>query len=201
MRIKIEDWYDIGQSWTRDFKPGVYVLVGPNGAGKSTLLTQIEECAKKRKMMHIGYNDVIDGRNSGKHNMLWSNDAVGFATAACSSEGQELALHVGRFIGKLGSATAQAVAAGQSLICTIDGADSGASIDRVRDLNDFLHFFENENKGQDIYIFISTNQYEMTHGLTCIDPRTGKQVEFSSYDNYVEWICNYLPKEDDADEM
>lgn len=201
MRLKIEDWYDIDQSWTKDFKPGVYVLVGPNGAGKTTLLTQIREYADRHNFTHIGYNDVADGREHGKHSMLYANDATGFATADCSSEGEELAIHFGRFLGKLGSATKQAVTAGKSLICTIDGVDSGASVDRVRDLNEFLHFLEKDNEGHEIYIFISTNQYEMTHGLTCIDPRTGKQVKFSSYDNYVEWICNYLPKEDDDDEM
>ena len=120
MRLKIEDWYDIGQSWTKDFKPGVYVLVGPNGAGKTTLLTQIREYADRHDFTYIGYSDVTDGREHGKHCMLYANDGTGFATAACSSEGQELALHVGRFIRKLGSVTQQAVTAGKSLICTIN---------------------------------------------------------------------------------
>ena len=86
------------------------------------------------------------------------------------------------------------------LFILLDGLDSGASIDRARDLMHLFDLIESEAKTEDgkdtheIYILVAVNSYELAR-KRCLDVRTREYLSFKSYEEYAEFICNYLPKE------
>ena len=85
--------------------PGVTVLVGCNGTGKTTLLSTI-----KRRLNYmdvpeylcIKYDNVKDGGSSAKSRAGFYGDFTTLATAMCSSEGEEITIHLGNKAREIG---------------------------------------------------------------------------------------------------
>ena len=101
--LKLEkDPYDTCESLFKkqniEFSQGVTVLVGCNGSGKTTMLNTI-----KRRLNHmdmpeylcIRYDNVKDGGSSAKSRAGFYGDFTTLATAMCSSEGEEITIHLG----------------------------------------------------------------------------------------------------------
>ena len=194
LRIKIEDWYDIHNGYTLSLQPGVTALVGPNGAGKTTLLTQLRDyaadTARRNRFKVLNYSNMTDGGDVAMQSYLSCGDMTQLATAMVSSEGERIIVNLSRFIPKIRPAIEVAEQEGKILIILIDAIDSGMSIDKLRDVAELLDMIAKDIEGKNIYLVISTNNYELAKGR-CLNPRTGKYVSFGSYAEYADFICSF----------
>ena len=208
------DYYDEGfnlyKKKTITIKPGVTVLVGCNGIGKSTLLSQIKDSLKKDNVPCISFDNLKDG---GSHSISEAGFYGNFgfmATAMCSSEGENilmnitnLAARLGKFVkdgedpkGKKYTQLARSIAKlnGEEIEeseipkerwILLDAVDSGLSVDNIVDIKEQLFKTILEyNYGNEIYIVISANEYEMARGEQCFDVYNGKYVTFKDYEEY-----------------
>ena len=67
----------------------------------------------------------------------------------------------------------------------LDAVDSGLSVDNIVDLKEQLFKTILEyNYGNEIYIVISANEYEMARGEKCFDVYNGKYVKLNDYEEY-----------------
>ena len=191
------DYYDEGfnlyKKKTITIKPGVTVLVGCNGIGKTTLLHQMRDTLKKDKIPYVSF------------------DNFGFmATAICSSEGENIVMNVGNLAARLGqfvktgedtkekkyTQLARSIAQinreeieeseiSKERWILLDAVDSGLSVDNIVDIKEQLFKTILEyNYGNEIYIIISANEYEMARGEQCFDVYNGKYVTFKDYEEY-----------------
>ena len=194
LRIKIEDWYDIHNGYTLSLQPGVTALVGPNGAGKTTLLTQLRDyaadTARRNRFKVLNYSNMTDGGDVAMQSYLSCGDMTQLATAMVSSEGERIIVNLSRFIPKIRPAIEVAEQEGKILIILIDAIDSGMSIDKLRDVAELLNMIAKDIEGKNVYLVISTNNYELAKGR-CLNPRTGKYVSFGSYEEYANFICGF----------
>lgn len=192
MRIQIDDWYDIHKGFALELQPGVTCVVGPNGAGKTTLLTQLKNFADVNGITVWKYSNFTDGKYEDDR-YLNANVRL-FATSAFSSEGEKVAMHFAGRVSEIGRLVSESKANGKPAFVLLDALDSGASIDRVRELYDLFVLINNDIKdGGEVYVVVAINQYELAKSpLRCVDCRTGKTVKFSCYDEYAEYICGYL---------
>ena len=195
--IPIVDWYGLHDGFNLTLQPGFTALVGPNGAGKTTLLVQIREFAKEHSIDLFEYSNLTDGGGAARQRYLNSSDLVSFATAATSSEGEQVAMNFANVVRKLGAAVTHAKASGKPLIVLLDAIDSGASIDRARDLRDFFTFVSENDIGSDtdVYLVMAVNHFELAKTpAVCINVRTGERLRFDSYDQYADFVCSFQDK-------
>ena len=206
--------YDIYKNKTITIKPGVTVLVGCNGIGKTTLLHQIRDELKKNKIPYISFDNLKDG---GSHSISEASFYGNFgfmATAMCSSEGENIVLNVGNLAARLGQFVkdgedqkekkyvqlAQSIAQinGEQIEeheiskerwILLDAIDSGLSVDNVVDIKEQLFKTILEyNFGNEIYIVVSANEYEMARDEQCLDVYNGKYITFKDYEEYRNFI-------------
>ena len=198
-RCKIPDWYGIHSGYNLLLRLGYTALVGPNGAGKTTLLQQLEEIAKERGYEVIRYSNEKDGGDRAKQQYLASGSMEYLAAAACSSEGEQVAMNFGRVAGKIGQLVRKSVENNIPLFILLDGLDSGASIDRTRELMSLFQLVERDagvmpgGAVHDLYIVAAANSYELAK-QRCVDVRTGKVMTFGSYEEYAKFICGYFDR-------
>lgn len=107
-KIKIvRDYHDeninLYKKGTVEIEPGLTVLVGCNGAGKTTLLKQIEKRLKKDEIPCIYFDGQFDGGTNARAMAAFMDDFEFVASSMCSSEGENIALNVGRFARRIGS--------------------------------------------------------------------------------------------------
>ena len=136
------------------------------------------------------------------------------ATAICSSEGENIVMNMGKLASRLGSFVKEGVDPKEKgymkLAKTIieingkeieeieipkerwillDAVDSGLSVDNIVDIKEQLFkTILKYNYGNEIYIVISANEYEMARGEQCFDVYNGKYVTFKNYEEYRELI-------------
>lgn len=199
LRCKIHDWYGLHNGFNLLLRPGYTAIVGPNGAGKSTLLHELAEIGEERGYDVFRYSDVTDGRDAAVQRTI--DGGMGplslFFTFATSSEGERAALSFGEAVRNIGEAVAKAIAADKPLLILLDSLDSGASIDRLRELMDFFQLVEHDagiqpgGAAHAIYIVAAVNSYELAKRM-CVDPRTGQSLTFGSYEEYARFICGYF---------
>lgn len=199
LRCKIEDVYGLHDGFNLLLRPGYTAIVGPNGAGKTTLLRQLAEIGEQRGYTVFRYSDATDGRYAAVQRQM-------FFTLVTSSEGERAALSFGQVARDIGNAVREAVAADKPLLILLDSLDSGASIDRLRELMDFFQLVENDAGVQPggakhaIFIVAAVNSYEMSTRM-CVDPRTGQSLTFGSYADYAQFICGYFKAHKRQDEQ
>lgn len=72
----------------------------------------------------------------------------------------------------------------------LDAVDSGLSVDNIIDLKEqlFKTILEEYNFGNEIYILISANEYEMARDEQCFDVYNGKYITFKDYEEYRKFI-------------
>ena len=71
----------------------------------------------------------------------------------------------------------------------LDAVDSGLSVDNIVDIKeDLFKTILEYNFGNEIYIIVSANEYEMARGEKCFDVYNGKYVEFKDYEEYRDFI-------------
>ena len=202
-----------------EFKPGVTVLVGCNGCGKTTLLHQIKDYLKSKKVPVVSFDNLHDGGSHARSLALYENNFEFLSTAACSSEGENIIMNIGRVAStlrqfiktgesqdksdKLAKAFAQAVWGDEKEEVPnerwflFDAIDSGLSVDNVIDIKE--HLFKtilNDADGCDIYIIVSANEYEMCREENCLDVSTGKYIQFDGYEEYRGFVIQSRKKKD-----
>lgn len=194
MIVHIDDWFDIHKGFDLELTPGYTPLVGPNGAGKTTLLRQLNDKFEKHIDFKVfKYNNYSEGGKQATQKQLNCGSISYLATLVTSSEGEQIAMNFGQECKKLGQTVAECKTEGKNLLVLLDAIDSGASIDRLRD---YLSLFKMitqdcENSNIECYIVVAVNNYELVQDKICKDVRTGKDISFSSYENYANFICNY----------
>lgn len=197
-RCKIEDWRGIHNGYWLTLRPGYTALVGPNGAGKTTLLRQLREIAAKRDYLVFSYSNLTDGGHTARQIYLETGNLPMLATAALSSEGENITINFGPAVQKIGQYVTRSVNENRHLMILLDSLDSGASIDRMRELMGLFDRIlqdcgvaDHSAPSRGIYIVNAVNAYEMARDRICVDPRTGKCRVFTDYKSYADFICGY----------
>lgn len=210
----IKDYYDEGfdlyKKKTIEIKSGVTVLVGCNGIGKSTLLRQIKDKLKKDNIPYVMFDNLKDGGGYAVSEAGFLGNFGFMATAMCSSEGENIVMNIGNLAARLGQFVkdgedpkekmhiklARSIAAinGEEVEepeipkerwILLDAVDSGLSADNIVDIKELL--FETileYNFGNEIYIIVSANEYEMARGEQCFDVYNGKYIKLKDYEEY-----------------
>ena len=57
-------------------------------------------------------------------------------------------------------------------------------------INDFA------DKGYELYIIVSANEYELANGEECFDVMNGKYIRFTDYDDFKKFIIRSREKKD-----
>ena len=210
-----KDYYGEGinlyRKKTITINPGVTVLVGCNGIGKTTFLHQIQYRLKKERIPSIQYDNLNDGGNNSVSEAGFNEDFSFLATAIQSSEGENIVMNVGKLASelnefiKIGSIkeknpfvkilksmndekkSDKKVIAERWIL--LDAVDSGLSVDNIINIKEQL--FETilkNNYGNEIFIVISANEYEMARGEQCFDVYNGKYITFKDYEEYRNMI-------------
>lgn len=196
-RCKIEDWYGIHPGFPLSLRPGYTALVGPNGAGKTTLLRQVEEIVRAKGYDVFYYSNQEEGGSVAMERNMLRDNMEFVATAFCSSEGERVAMSFADILPKLGSRVRKDIAEGRPLFIFLDGLDSGASIDRTRELMSLFELIEKDAGVQpggaehEVYILAAVNSYEMAR-RRCVNVRTGESMTFGGYEEYADFICFYF---------
>jgi len=198
---KIEDWHGLHGGYTLRLRPGYTALVGSNGAGKTTLLSQLKEIAKDRGFNVLSYSNLRDGGGNSMQKSLSEGDLEFLATAVSSSEGEQVYMNFGRAVKSIGKAVAQYKKDNTPLLVLLDAIDSGASIDRQREIRELMSCIErdigvlgNANPQVEIYIVAAVNTYELAAAAPCVDVRDEKQYSFTSYSEYADFICRFFDR-------
>lgn len=197
-RCKIKDVYGIHDGYNLILRPGYTSIVGPNGAGKTTLLNQLEEIARDRSYIVYRYSHLVSGGNAARQKWLENGDITLLAASATSSEGENISIAFGQAVKTIGAAVAKAVKEETPLMVLLDSLDSGASIDRLRSLTGLFNLIlkdagvlGHDRPERGVYIVAAVNAYELAWHGVCVDPRTGKTMTFSDYNDYASYICSY----------
>lgn len=214
----MKDYYEEGCNLYKKkniiIESGVTVLVGCNGIGKTTLLHQIRDRLKKDDIPYIEFDNLRDGGSKSISEAGFYGNIEFMATAICSSEGENIVMNIGNLATRLG----QFVKTGEDpkkkkhsqlvhyLVeingedieekeipnerwILLDAVDSGLSVDNVVDIKEQLFkTILDYNYGNDVYIVISANAFEMARGEQCFDVYNGKYIKFSDYEEYRHFV-------------
>ena len=217
------DPYDAGFSTCRkkqiEIQQGLTVLVGCNGSGKTTLLHNIKSELKKEDIPVFYYDNEKDGGNNSISESIFYGNLSFTATALCSSKGENISLNLSKIASKLRkfvetgdngdrfNALAKTLAlkddneennVSNERWILLDAMDSGYSIDNVIEMKDFFDLVIKDAKefGIELYIVISSNEYELAHESKCFDVMEGKYIQFASYEDYKKFILRTREKKD-----
>lgn len=138
------------------------------------------------------------------------------ATTMYSSEGENIVMNIGKLAERLGKfvkegedpkekihiqlARSIAMINGEEIKessipnerwILLDAVDSELSVDNVVDIKEQLFKTILEyNYGNDIYIVVSANAYEMARNEQCFDVYNEKYIKFKDYEEYRQFISN-----------
>lgn len=197
-------------------EPGLTVLVGCNGAGKTTLLMNIKEHCKAVKVPCHMYNNLRDGGDSHIGSMLAGcgelpSDDLGMAISIwTASEGEAIKLNLGRqstlykeflhtgnfknrsyrFSRLFSDDKEDKLQETNIRVLLFDATDSGLSIDNVCDIKRLFKLIraDAKEKGLELYLIISANEYELCRGEQCFDVNRGIYLTFNDYEDYRKFI-------------
>ena len=217
------DPYDAGFSTCRkrniEIQPGLTVLVGCNGSGKTTLLHNIKSELQKEDISIFYYDNEKDGGSHSISESMFYGDFSFGATALCSSEGENISLNLSKIASKLRkfietgdngdkfNALAKALTLkndkeenniSNERWILLDAMDSGYSIDNVIEMKDLFDLVVDDAKnfGVELYIVISSNEYELAHECDCFDVTEGRYIKFTTYEDYKKFILHTRAKKD-----
>lgn len=191
-------------------KSGVTVLIGCNGIGKTTLLHQIRDRLKKDKIPNVLFDNLKDGGSHSISEASFYGNFEFMTTAICSSEGENIVMNMGnlairlrqfikdgedskekkytqlaRSIAQINGEEIEEPEISKERWILLDAVDSGLSVDNIVDIKEQLFKTILEyNYGNEIYIVISANEYEMARGEQCFDVYNGKYITFNDYEEY-----------------
>lgn len=211
----IRDYHEEGmylyKNKTITVNPGVTVLVGCNGIGKTTFLHQIRNRLEKMVIPYIEYDNLHEGGSNSISRAGFYEDFTFMVTAMQSSEGENILLNINRLASELGQFVKTGISKEKNPFLQafkdldgveeknkevvperwilLDAVDSGLSVDNVVDIKEQLfRTILKYNHGNEIYIIISANEYEMARGEQCFDVYNGKYITFKDYEEYRNMI-------------
>ncbi len=139
------------------------------------------------------------------------------ATQMCSSEGENISLSLrkivknwrtfitagkiddeaSRFMRLFADKEEEDVTSNERWIL-LDAMDSGFSIDNVIGMKNLFSFvlYDAKKLGKDMYIIISSNEYELVDESDCMDVMEGNYRQFSDYNDYKKFILHSRQKKD-----
>ena len=195
---------------------GLTVLVGCNGTGKSTLIQNIKDELDKVKVPYAYYNNLHDGGHWSVDSQAFANNWNTVATMVTSSEGENICYNVcmlaakmrkfietGKFVKDEAQDKFSRIFMSDEDIAELDkpteskerwllldAVDSGYSIDNILELKVFFNSMQKDCKerGIELYIIISSNEYELANGEPCFDVYSGEYIRFNNYDDYKTFI-------------
>lgn len=199
--VKLDkDPYDLGYNLyskkSVSFTSGrMTVLVGCNGSGKSTLLQYIKNMCDNKEYSFISYNNLSEGGQNSVSERAFFHDFDTVANLIMSSEGESISINITQLASKIGSKIGEDPA--RPIVITLDAVDSGLSIDNIVELKEFIGFILEQNSGVPVYIIASANEYELARDEYCLDVQTLKEITFSNYDEYRDFIIASRKKKDE----
>lgn len=183
------------------FKPGLTSLVGCNGTGKSTLIDiYIKQALRTQKISNFKYNDRRHGGDNLMENMMFHDDMSGFASMFISSEGERIALGVGRTFAGLRSFFKENE--GKKAVLMFDAIDSGMSVDEIIEIREiFLDTIIPDainNYGVNLFVIVAANNYEWCNDerIHNMDITSGKELKITDYESYKKIILESRKKKD-----
>ena len=215
------DPYDEGFSTCRPkqitINSGLTVLVGCNGAGKTTLLHNIKDELEKENISFHLYDNLRDGGSHSWSEAAFSGNWAFVATSMTASEGENINMNIGNLATKLTEfRDSGRISNKASRIADIfsnkpyetpdtkerwllfDAIDSGLSVDNVIELKNFFRILIKDfaEKGYELYIVVSANEFELARDEDCFDVMNGKYIRFADYDDYRKFIVKSREKKD-----
>lgn len=204
------DYYETGVSLYKkesfSLKEGLTVLCGCNGSGKTALLKQLKDRLEEEKIPVISFNNLSEGGDYSLSASLHTNRMNDVVSMMLSSEGENIMFNIGKTAQEIGNRVRKILQEkpdgkeiGSELFVFMDAADSGLSIDNVRELKDLFAMVEEDCRRYGIipYIVISANEYELAKGEQCLAINTLSYTAFPDYESYSSYIME-TRKEKDA---
>ena len=207
-----------------EIKPGVTVLVGCNGSGKTTLMQWMRTDLRKREIPYIKFDNLHDGGSKAISAALFHEDFALAATSTCSSEGENISMNIvqlskkvahfmkygvvedkfsslNKLMDEIARDEDEAIPEEKEPVkerwILLDAIDSGYSIDNILDLKEYcLKPVLEHGYGNEVYIIISANSFEMANGEQCLDVYNGEYVTFKDYGEYKEFILKTRERKD-----
>lgn len=181
-----------------EFDPGLTVLVGCNGSGKSTLMMLLKEQLKYKyknePIMMLEYDDRAHGGSHLMEKFAFHDQFDQVAGMMCSSEGERIFRGVGDFATGLAKRIRKQNP--KELWIFFDAIGSGMSIDNIVEIKNFAGFLVEQNPSIDVYVVVSTNEYEFAYQADCIDVTTFRHMTFEKYEDYKRYILKTRKKKD-----
>ena len=173
-----------------EFQPGVTILVGCNGAGKTTLLNVIKhQFENDKQTIYIHYDNLRDGGQNSLQAAVFYGKMDFAVQYALGSEGENIVLNFGDLACEIGKKIRSNLEC-KRVVVTIDGVDSGLSIDNILEVKDFFKFLIQENATKNVYIIASANTYELANGEDSIKTHELEHHTFADYDEYRNYILD-----------
>lgn len=220
-----KDYYDEGynlyKKGTITINPGVTVLVGCNGTGKTTLIHQIQAHLKREDIPYISFDNLHDGGSKAISKAAFYENFNFVATAACSSEGENIVMNISNLASRLGrfiqtgtdnSKENRMEKAFEKMFfdddneekiipkerwILLDAIDSGLSVDNISDVKYLFETVLDDYKDGEVYIIVSANEYEMAREEQCFDVYNGIYITFTNYDQYRDFILQSRSQKDE----
>ena len=136
------------------------------------------------------FDNLLEGGNNSVSESLLRGEISFVAQAACSSEGENINMNIGKFAEKMG-AFVRKNQTKKEIFFLMDAVDSGLSIDNVIDTKKYLFntvIEDCESKGISAYIIVSANEYELARSEQCLDTLNLKYIEFSDYEAFRNYV-------------
>lgn len=198
---------------------GLTVITGCNGSGKSTLLYDIERRYKDDDWYIVSYREKEDGRGNSMSSYIFSEDYQAVASVFSASEGEAVFRNYAKKVyqeiaafrdTKIASRNPENIGLlrykyirmdkAKNLLVILDGIDSGVSLDMTIDIKNFIHTILKDLHTRipevPVYILVSSNSWEFCEGERCLDARSLKFKEFSSYEEYRKYILDSRKKKE-----
>lgn len=189
--LKSNDPSDCGRKLFRkldlEFEKGITVFVGCNGAGKTTLIRYLTQTLDRNLIEFYEWSDTKDGRSKGMSRASFYDDLSGLAARMVSSEGENIIINVIDLIKNINQFIKESEQ--KNIYIFLDGIDSGLSVDKIINIKeDFLHFIQEVYKDKNFFIFVTANQFELARGEKCFDTKSGKFIEFKTYESFKKFV-------------
>ena len=190
---------------------GILCLVGCNGSGKTTTVEQVKQALEgigfRDAKGEVEYNPLHGFHSAedpatgyfvpfdrGTRYVSKPGDGESWLTAFdldemggwfCSN-GEGVS---GRFVGAakaMGTFFKKAKDEGVPIVVMVDDADAGTSIDVVSEMRAFLERVDRDLKraGVPHLILVTSNSYELVHGLPCLYVRDMSPRAFATYEDF-----------------
>lgn len=188
-----DDGVNLYTNTSIELEPGLTLLVGCNGSGKSTFIDTVNKkyrnilCNNESEFILLD-SDSRDSYRDGMQTAMMRNDMTQFSSMFVASEGERASRSLNPDIRKLGSISNEAIETGKSVIWTLDASDSGLDCYYIDDILELIELVlkDSNNRGFDIYIIVSINQYEWLYWLSRHTNINYKYVDVRRL-RYLDW--------------